>query len=248
MLRWTPTLLFHEVLPDDTNPLPAYAITRSTLRTIVWDFLKRGYAPGKLEAALGEGQAKGRRLVLTFDDGTLDFAQNALPVLEETGHCATLFIVTGQIGGTRDWKAWKAASSGELLDPVPLMDGDQLRELHRQGFVLGSHTVTHAPLPALSKEDARRELAESKVALEELTDEPVEWFAYPYVAQSSKTRLLVKEAGYRGACGGYNGAHSRYYMNRIEASAFTLPQLRLRTNGLYHATRYVARRLRGRAI
>jgi peptidoglycan/xylan/chitin deacetylase (PgdA/CDA1 family) len=243
VLRWTPTLLVHEVVPDSTSELPMYAIRQSTLRTVLKDFLSRGYKPGTLEDALGEGKGGGKRFVLTFDDGTRDFLDNALPVLNELGLKATLFIVSGLMGGKR---TWKTLSGGEELPPVPLMTPDEVKELHRQGFTIGSHTVSHAVLTSLSEADARRELNESRQTLHDLTGDPIEWFAYPYVALNDSIRGLVKDAGYRGACGAYTAPHSRYYLNRIEVSVFTLPELRKRTNPLFHATRHLARKARGR--
>ncbi len=241
--EWVPTLLFHEVLPDGTSPLPAYAVTRSTLRSVLSDFRSRGYRPGTLDdAAVGKGN-RGKRLVLTFDDGTSDFLDNALPVLDELGFKSTLFIVSGLIGGKR---IWKTLSGSEALPPVQLMTAAEIRELHRHGFAIGSHTVTHANLTGLSEQQARRELNESRQSLQELTGSSVEWFAYPYVAVNDSVRSLVGDAGYKGACGGYNAPHSQYYLNRIEVSVFTLPQLRMRTNPLFCAARYLARRARGR--
>src|SRR6476469_5531060 len=105
---WTPILMFHEVLPDSTAPLPPYAVTRATLRAILADFAGRGYTSGTLDdvtTQLTHPQAvQPRRLVLTFDDGTADFLDQALPVLQEFNFSATLFIVAGLIGGRRTWK------------------------------------------------------------------------------------------------------------------------------------------------
>lgn len=242
LLNWTPTLLFHEVLPDGTAPLPDYAVTRSQLRNILRDFVGRGYLPGSLEDALGERPRKGKRLVLTFDDGTRDFLDNALPVLDEFGFKATLFIVSGLMGKER---AWKTSAGDALVAPVPLMSADEVRELHRRGFTLGSHTVSHKALSGLPDEEVRCELGESKKALEGLTGASVEWFAYPYISLNDRTRQLVKETGYRGACGGYNAAHSRYHLDRIEASVFTLEQLRQRTSPLRFALRALIRKAKG---
>src|SRR4029078_1682017 len=67
-----------------------------------------------------------RKLVLTFDDGTADFLEHALPVLQEFHFSATLFIVAGLIGGQRSWQ--HRAGDGALA-PVPLMTAADLRRL-----------------------------------------------------------------------------------------------------------------------
>lgn len=240
--RWNPILMFHEVLPDGTTPLPRYAVTQSMLRAILRDFTRRGYRPGTLDDVV-PGRARGfrgKRLVLTFDDGTRDFLDYALPVLEEFGFRATLFIVTGYIGRRRSWKT----PSGEALPEVPLMTADELRSLRARGYTIGSHTVTHRSLPSATPDEAAVELRGSSDALSDLLGEEVRWFAYPYTSATARSKEEVRRAGYVAACGGANQPHERYNLVRIEASAFTLPELRLRCNGLYVLTRQTVRRAR----
>src|SRR5215204_7430444 len=92
---WTPILMLHEVLPDSTANLPPYAVTRGTLRAILADFTARGYTTGTLDDVITpiHGPGAPQRLVLTFDDGTADFLDHALPVLQEFQFSATLFVV-----------------------------------------------------------------------------------------------------------------------------------------------------------
>jgi peptidoglycan/xylan/chitin deacetylase (PgdA/CDA1 family) len=239
--RWVPVLCFHEVLPDSTHLLPPYAISQSGLRAVLDDFTGRGYTSGALDEVVGGAPRGKKRLVLTFDDGTCDFLEHALPVLQEFNFSATLFIVAGLVGKTRKW-----AGNSELT-PVPLMGADELRSLHAQGFAIGSHTLTHPNLPRISPAEARRELAESKDILSDMIGEQMRWFAYPYVAADYTTRAMVREAGYVGALGGYNRPHELYYLNRIDGTVFTVPQLRLRTNGLVHLARETARKVTRKA-
>ena len=257
--RWTPILMLHEVLPDGPGPLPPFAISRSNLRRILQDFTARGYGPGTLDDVVygwdqrpshaggqdrqGRTGLPGRRLVLTFDDGTCDFIDHALPVLEELGFTATLFIVAGKVGGKRDWSALPGQPP---LAPVPLMDAVMLRQLRDRGFTIGSHTMSHPVLPATGDEQAQEEIARSKQVLADMLGQPVRWFAYPYLAATGQTEELVRLAGYEGACGGANRTHQRYYLNRIDATLYSLPQLRLRCNGLFHITRQLVRQLRYR--
>src|SRR6476659_17432 len=99
--HWTPILMLHEVLPDDQAPLPPYAITRAGLRAILADFTRRGYTSGTLDEVRAPHRPK--RLVLTFDDGTADFLEHALPILEEFKFSATLCIVADFVGKQRTW-------------------------------------------------------------------------------------------------------------------------------------------------
>ena len=242
-LNWTPILMLHEVLPDSTSSLPPYAMTQSGFRSVLRDFASRGYKSGTLDDVLAGKGRRGKRVVLTFDDGTADFIEYALPVLEEFKFTATLFIVAGLIGKSR---LWLARPGQEALREVPLMPAPDLRDLHARGFTIASHSMMHPSLPSLSPEEAAKEAVHSRELLSDMVGGPVMWFAYPYNAATAQSREAVRAAGYEGACGGTHQAHSRYYMNRIDPSMYTLPELRLRTNGLFHTGRELVRQVRYR--
>ncbi len=254
---WIPILMLHEVVPDKACSVPPYAVTQSRLREILTDFTSRGYTSGSLEAAVrpiaGKNGRQGtydvpsvrrRQVVLTFDDGTYDFMAYALPILQEFDFRATLFVVAGMVGGMRTWSSLPGQPT---LPTVPLMGVQELRALGDLGFTVGSHTVSHTVLPTLNSVEARREIAGSRHALMNLIGRPVDWFAYPYLAANRTTRGLVREAGYHGACGGANQRHSRLYLNRIDASYYTVKELRLRCAWWFHSLRQAVRHVRYRS-
>lgn len=87
--------------------------------------------------------------------------------------------------------------------PKPLMNqrmltGPQLRELSTH-FEIGAHSMTHPHLPKISREEARKELAESKKWIEELTDAACTMFCYPKGEHNESTERLAAEAGFVGA-------------------------------------------------
>jgi peptidoglycan/xylan/chitin deacetylase (PgdA/CDA1 family) len=136
----------------------------------------------------GEAPLPPRAVVLTFDDGYLDNYAQAFPILQEFGCGATIFLVSSLLGGTNVW------------DPdepqTPLLGPCQVREMQRAGVDFQSHTVTHARLTALPPACARRELAESRDALEQLLGTPVRSVAYPWGAGDATVQTLAEEAGY----------------------------------------------------
>lgn len=88
-----------------------------------------------------------------------------------------------------DWqavKAWLArirelsdrpAANSELYD---FMNWEEVRELHRQGFEIGSHTVEHPILSRISQAALHEELTASKVKIEqELEGSACKAIAYP---------------------------------------------------------------------
>ncbi len=253
-LNWIPILMFHEVVLDGTDPIPPYAVSQAQLRTILHDFARRGYTSGTLDQVVG-GPVDDRKkqdtddvtnkprkqIVLTFDDGTSDFLENALPVLQEFRFTATIFAIAGMVGGKREWNSLPGQAP---LTPVPLMSIADLRALRDKGFTIGSHTISHPRLTDLNIEQAEKEVANSRAMLVNMLGEPVRWFAYPYLAANEVTRNLVRAAGFVGACGGPNQKHSRFYLNRLDASYYKIPQLRIRCNGLFHMTRQMLRQAR----
>jgi peptidoglycan/xylan/chitin deacetylase (PgdA/CDA1 family) len=86
-----------------------------------------------------------------------------------------------------------------FLDGV-MMSWDELREMKRGGMCIGSHTMSHPLLPAISQQEAAIEITGSKGKIEEELDAPVVHLSYPnpgegvHVNEAVKT--LVRHAGY----------------------------------------------------
>ncbi|MFZ4698742.1 MAG: polysaccharide deacetylase family protein [Candidatus Methylumidiphilus sp.] len=133
-----------------------------------------------------------RSVVLSFDDGYENFADNALPILAEFGYPSVLFAVSGLLGQPAQWLA------GEREKP-PLLSASRLRELRSAKVEIGSHTISHPRLGRLPPEQAWREIADSKSELEQVLGEPVKFFAYPYGDYNPDVRDAVERAGYQAA-------------------------------------------------
>lgn len=97
------------------------------------------------------------------------------------------------------------------------MTWSQVRELHRHGITIGSHTVSHPQLHNLCKTLIRHELFDSRKTIQDKISAPVDTFAYPYAFPQADTafREMLHEylcdAGYvSGVCTtvGRAGPHS----------------------------------------
>ena len=135
-----------------------------------------------------------RTVALTFDDGFRDFYSSAAPVLRRLGLPATIFLPTGYCGRTNCWPGQPQWVAEEAL-----LDWQQVAELAHNGFGFGAHSVNHVVLPALSVNEAEREIAGCKAQIEEHTGQRVDLFAYPYGRWSPAVRDIVSRH-YRGAC------------------------------------------------
>lgn len=121
-------------------------------------------------------------VLITFDDGYLDNYLNAYPILKKYGFTATVFLVTDLVGHDGRFMTW-----------------DQVREMQKNGFVFGSHTVNHLPLTKMNSDQALAELTGSSAAMERELGVKPRYFAYPTGAYNLKLEELVRQAGYRAA-------------------------------------------------
>jgi hypothetical protein len=77
---------------------------------------------------------------------------------------------------------------------------DQIREISTCGIECGAHSHSHPELDVLPAEASRKEILESKAALESCLGRPVASFAYPYGKYCRKVREMVQGAGFTSAC------------------------------------------------
>jgi peptidoglycan/xylan/chitin deacetylase (PgdA/CDA1 family) len=79
------------------------------------------------------------------------------------------------------------------------MTEEELREVVADGMEIGSHGWLHRNLKLASEQEAEEELVRSKKTLEEITQQAVEVFAYPYGEHKTENFEQLRHAGYHGA-------------------------------------------------
>ncbi|MCP5548719.1 MAG: polysaccharide deacetylase family protein [Akkermansiaceae bacterium] len=198
----TPRILMYHMVRD---PLPGGRFNKMRVspalfrRQVEW-LAKDGWTFCFLSELLENPSSAPKRVALTFDDGYRDNLTNALPVLREFHAKATLFPVVKRDEGY-DWSTQKKAShGGGELGREPKLSDDEIREMLASGLVeLGGHSLTHANLPALGDDEARREIAGCKEQLEATFGVRVPTFCYPFGLFGDREARLCREAGYLGA-------------------------------------------------
>jgi peptidoglycan/xylan/chitin deacetylase (PgdA/CDA1 family) len=236
-------LLFHRV----TDAVPEDGITVGTDRfRRICRMLQRSFHVRPLAEVvhlIRSGRpVPNRTVAITFDDCYRDNLP-AARVLAGYDLPATFFIPTAFVG-TEHVFAWDHG-----LPRMPNLSWDDLREMVRLGFDIGSHTHTHPDLGVISPAEALREVTESKRILEERLQRPVRWIAYPF-GQPNNLRPeivpLIQQAGYEAcfsAHGGFICAGQQDFVLPREAVPYfrSLLHLELHLTGCLHWT-YALRR------
>jgi hypothetical protein len=140
------------------------------------------------------GSWPGRAVVLTFDDGYESFYECALPLLSQYGFTATVFIVSGHIGGRNDWETPPAG-----LGLRSIISWRQAAEMSAAGIEIGSHTKSHPDLRRLTVEKIEAEIRDSKTEIEDHIAGPVRSFAYPYGSFNRESLDIVRQS-FNAAC------------------------------------------------
>jgi peptidoglycan/xylan/chitin deacetylase (PgdA/CDA1 family) len=195
-----PVLMYHHVHPSPLAPPPRHPDSYVTPELFARHLalLSRWGLRFSTLADAAEASSAGRRLprrtvVLTFDDACRCFVEHALPALDRHCATATVFAVSGLLGGTNAWDA----AAGERIED--LMDAEALRAVAAAGCEVGSHGRTHRDLSRLDGADLEAEVASSKRDLEAALGRPVATLAWPYGRTSAAAKEAARRAGYAAA-------------------------------------------------
>jgi peptidoglycan/xylan/chitin deacetylase (PgdA/CDA1 family) len=132
-------------------------------------------------------------VVVTFDDGTADLAEVALPILARHNVPATVYVATDFVDRQRPFPA----------DGTPLT-WSAVREMVASGLVtIGSHTHTHALVDRLPPDEVAVELDRSIELIGEHAGVAADHFAYPKaVAPPEPVEAVVRDRFRSAALGG----------------------------------------------
>jgi peptidoglycan/xylan/chitin deacetylase (PgdA/CDA1 family) len=139
-------------------------------------WLTSGHVPVlPLEELLSQPTADDHAIAVTFDDGFLNVREAAASLAAE-GVPVTLFVVSGQVGGTNAWGG--VAQAG--IPTLPLLSWDDLEVLLAKGVAIEAHTRTHPRLTGLSGDRLDAEMQGSADDLQGRLGVASTHLAYPY--------------------------------------------------------------------
>jgi peptidoglycan/xylan/chitin deacetylase (PgdA/CDA1 family) len=218
-----PILMYHYV---GNNPNPkdsqrdTLSISPDKFQAQVKYLKDNGYSTISLDtlyAALkNQATLPAKPIILTFDDGYIDFYVNAYPILKSYNSSATVFVITGFVGQN------------------PYLTWPQITEMAGSGLIsFEAHTVHHSNLPSLSDEAALYELSESKKNLEQMVGIPVNFIAYPFGATDQRIMDLTKRVGFLGGVG--------TWPDKIQSEGVIYDLPRERINGSVDLENFISR-------
>jgi peptidoglycan/xylan/chitin deacetylase (PgdA/CDA1 family) len=154
-----------------------------------------GEAAGVVAGAVDAPEVTGRpgeggSVAITFDDGYESVWSEALPEMARRRMVGTVFVVVGAVGKNNTWDV--------RLSPKPFrhLAWPQILELHKAGFEIGSHTLSHRDLTRLDPTRLKEELAASRKAIEDRLGSSVTAISYPFGRYSQRVIGVALEAGY----------------------------------------------------
>ena len=203
-------LMYHKVndLPENplTMPVSVFDEQMDQLRGL-------GYTVVDLQAVLAhyvdDIPLPPKAVLITFDDGYHDNLANAAEVLKRYGYPAVLFVPIGYLDDRQPLPHEERLAAQGILNRT--IDWEEMADLERAGIRIESHGISHRPLADLELDEAAREIALSKLRLEERLDRPVRAFSYVKGSEAHYKPVhlsLVRQAGYDVAFTAVSGSNS----------------------------------------
>jgi len=206
-----PILEYHyiRVNPDPRDRLGFNLSVTPPDFTAQMDWLKAsGYHPIDLNDLRGYFEHRlplpARPVVLTFDDGYIDFFTTALPILIDHGFRAVSYVVPG------------------FLDRPRYMTTDEVRAIDSDGMEVAAHTMHHVDLTTASPAQLTMEIQGSRSVLEQITGHAVLDFCYPSGKYDAAVVAATQRAGFESATTEVAGA-SHTWADRLTWSRVRVP-------------------------
>ncbi len=121
---------------------------------------------------------KQKKIEITFDDSNISDFTIALPLLKKHNIVATFFILATKIG-----------KPGYL-------SVQNIKNLINHGMIIGSHGMNHVPWTSLDELSLNSELLDSKIILEDITDQKVVQISCPMGLYNKYVINKVIQHGY----------------------------------------------------
>jgi peptidoglycan/xylan/chitin deacetylase (PgdA/CDA1 family) len=188
-------VLCYHALSDDWPA--ALSTTPDRFRAQLELLLARGYRPATFAQAVTEPHA-GRTVAVTFDDAYRSVLERARPIMDALGVPGTVFVPTDWADSPEPmrWEGIDQWLDGPHEHEMRCLRWEELRELAKAGWEVGSHTCSHPHLSRLDDAALEQELGASRIACTENLGTPCRSIAYPYGDVDPRVVEATRSAGY----------------------------------------------------
>ncbi|MBI5855790.1 MAG: polysaccharide deacetylase family protein, partial [Nitrospirae bacterium] len=111
-------------------------------------------------------------------------------------------------------------TSTTTMNDELMLTWEQVRAMHREGWEIGAHTVTHAFVDELDESSVRREIQMSIHRVEQELNGPVRVFSYPRGRVADHVKTVLRDLGVEAAVSTEPGQNRRgvdmYHLKRFD--------------------------------
>jgi peptidoglycan/xylan/chitin deacetylase (PgdA/CDA1 family) len=218
-------LMYHRINSYRHNELSVHP--RDFVRQVRW-LKENGFINMKMSEfeSMNSGDSiTGRRVIFTFDDGYEDNYTGAFPILKEYGYTAIFYLATEFIETNRMYP--RDVYESNNIEENRIMKWNQIKLLIDEGMEVGSHSLTHPLLTHLTDDEARKEIVNSRLKLEEKFSIKITSFSIPGGAYFDRHIDMVRQAGYKSCC------TTRYGFCQRQDNLYTLPRIAVLSSDVF---------------
>lgn len=176
-----PVLMYHSISNQKDNISVSIENFKKQME-LMNSFGFKGYSLNKISSV-----NKGKKFIITFDDGYENIFKYCMPILKKLNFSATCFIVSKKIGSYNDWDIYQ-----KNYKKKKLMDTAQIKTWIKNGFEIGSHTMDHYNLQHLSNDQKKYQIMKPKEFFRKKFGINIESFSYPFGSYNKDCLKILK--------------------------------------------------------
>src|SRR5258708_21957460 len=185
-----PILMYHRIATEGPPDLKRWRVTPELFDAHMNALHRAGYQTITLaewaEGLVQRRPVRGKRVLLTFDDGYSDFLSGAIRILRGNDFSATVFLVAERIGKTALWDA-------AFGDCAPLLSWEEIKSLQEIGIEFGGHSCIHRKMTEMGSTELADDTKRTRANLEERLRCTGPTLAYPYGDQNGFIRRVLAQ-------------------------------------------------------
>ncbi len=192
---YLPILLYHKITNENDTTNDDFCISSSIFNKQMLFLKNKGYISisqkDLIDNLTNKNKLPEKSIMITFDDSYENIITIAKPILDNFCFKAIVFVVSKSIGMYNFW------DNPDEKSKIPSLDKNALLSLLKDGWDIGSHSLTHAHLLKITEDKLIKEIYGSRFELEQTLQTNILSFAYPFGEYNNNIKNLVIKAGYK---------------------------------------------------